>query len=595
MSSDDDDTTESPEEFYGEFWQHWIILGRKPGDDVGQVKFGIDSRPYGMYVVGVTGAGKSTFLLNLICQDMWGKRGCFVLDPNGDLINDIIARSWFRREDIVLLDLQDPDVSFGLNPFACADPSDPVAVSRMAARVVDVFKKVWGDMSWGPRMEDLLANAALTLVASPGATLADLPPLLTQPAVRKKFVARLRNPVVRDYWLHEYDQMKPGMQQQVYGPVMNKVRKFLRDPRMSAIVSQPENTVDFRQAIDERKIVLVRLDSDQEEATNLLGAIILQQLLEATFSRRDLSVRERFPFMVYVDECHRFATSTFVTLLREGRKYGVATTAATQMHALLPKDVATAFLNVAAIACFQLIPEDARVLAQVFTGEAFPVARQLVADPFAYLIRNGHPKYEMVDATQNLIEKLANYQAFHDRIDRVYYQSYEKTPSTALMRQIGALIDQLLVRANRGTLKGNQEIFDRLTTQISKGMATHRDNIPYWEDNAFAKELVVAFLRLSTLLRKNPLYQPDTKGQSMAERLSTLPFHHILFRYRGEPKANEHYLEVFPPMEAWGTIQIRPSRLSRPVADQAFDIELEAPLYFEDEPDDDAPPTEAWR
>src|SRR5215218_3898496 len=151
---------------------------------------------------------------------MQAGRGLLLIDPNDDLVDDVIERATGLggRDDVICLDLRSPDVAFGLNPFACVDSTNPLEVAQTAERVVGIFKKVWGDMSWIGRMGDLLASCAHTLVANPGTTLADLPSLLTDDRARQRYVARVRNRVVSDYWRYEYDSMSKAERRQVYGP-----------------------------------------------------------------------------------------------------------------------------------------------------------------------------------------------------------------------------------------------------------------------------------------------------------------------------------------------------------------------------------------
>ena len=546
-----------------------IFLGVVPGTRRG-VGVSLDARVRGTYVVGVTGSGKSTFLLGNIVQDLRAGRGLCLLDPNGDLVDDVIARaSGFRREgDVLLLDLQAPDVAFGLNLFACAAPEDPQAVAQTSERVVAAFKKVWGGESWGPRMQDLLANAALTLVANPGTTLADLPRLLTDAQYRQCLTRRVVNPVVREFWQREYDPISGAARHQIYAPLTNKVREFLRNPLLYAIVSQPENSVDLPAAIAGRKVVLVRFDPAMEEATNLLGTVVVQHLLEAAFARKDRPLAQRHPFMVYADEAHRFATPSFVTLLREARKYGIATTVATQMHSLLPADVATAFTNSATVVCFQLVPEDARVLRALFDGSAVP--RRLVPDPepLGALLRAGHPDPSLVAAAQAVVRELARYQA-------------SLSPGATHGREVRLLVDAALFAAMTG---GDDEAWAELRA-ASGG----------------APGLLAAVGQLARRLAVDPI--PVDRGDrvDVAAALVRLPAYHALVRYRAGTRVAEALVRTLPTRPLGRPVAIRPlgvprSRLSPlPPADEPAVVAGEPALAAMEPAGDDPPPMFAPR
>src|SRR4051812_20551023 len=148
------------------------------------------SRMSGLYMLGKQGRGKTNALLSLIIQDLHQGHGLCVLDPHGDLTVDILACTPAHREqDVILLDLQDSAHPFAFDLFAGIDPTDLASLAMGEERLIGIFKKVWGEVSWGPRLEDLLANAVHVLLANPGTTLAELPRLLTDAAYRQQLLA----------------------------------------------------------------------------------------------------------------------------------------------------------------------------------------------------------------------------------------------------------------------------------------------------------------------------------------------------------------------------------------------------------------------
>lgn len=345
------------------------LVGRDLTSDA-PVWLSLKSRMSGLYVLGKQGRGKTNFLLSLIVQDLYAGHGLCVLDPHGDLTTDILACiPPHREQDVLLLDLHDTDRPFAFDLFAGVDPADPGSLATGEERIVGVFKKVWGGVSWGPRLEDLLANAVHVLLMNPGTTLAELPRLLTDGAYREKLLRAVTSPIVRDYFAAEFAPLTPKGQAAIAGPLMNKVRAFLRHPLLGRIVSQPGATVDVREVMADRKILLVRLDAKLKEATSLLGTAIVLRLFEAALERRDVPAAKRPPFCLYADEFQLFATPTFGDFLQQARKYAVATTLAHQLRSQLPAELRDAVKGAVNVVSFQVLTDDARELAREYVAK----------------------------------------------------------------------------------------------------------------------------------------------------------------------------------------------------------------------------------
>jgi hypothetical protein len=362
------------------------LIGRDLTSDA-PVWLSLRSRMSGLYVLGKQGRGKTNLLLSLIIQDLY-QHGLCVLDPHGDLTTDILACVPAHREqDVVLLDLHDTEHPFAFDLFAGVDPDDPGSLATGEERIVGVFKKVWGDVSWGPRLEDLLANAVHVLLMNPGTTLADLPRLLTDGVYREQLLRAVTSPIVRDYFAVEYAPLTPKGQAAVYGPLLNKVRAFLRHPLLGRIVSQPGATVDFREVMAERKILLVRLDARLREATSLLGTAIVLRLFEAALERQDVPAAKRPPFCLHADEFQLFATPTFADFLQQARKYAVATTLAHQLRSQLPAELRDAVKGAVNVVAFQTLTDDAREMAREYVSK--PAA--LPDDLFRWAVNHSDP------------------------------------------------------------------------------------------------------------------------------------------------------------------------------------------------------------
>jgi len=349
----------------------WPFVEEEPfvlGTDVQTkqpVTLDVEQRTTGCYLVGLTGTGKTTSLANMALHDIRQGRGVCVLDPHvkvDGLTNTILANiPQHRWGDVMLLDLTERERPARLNIFECADPADDDAVSQVAAQAVQVFKKVWAvgkDASWGPRLEDLLLNAAITLTRH-RLSLGELLPLLTDEAYRRSLVGSLDDPVVRNYWEREYPSAERE-QREVRAAVTNKVRQFLLDTALRRIVGEPGSTIDFGAILRERRILLVQLDIGRETATSLLGSLVVGRLLHAATEERDV------PFGLFADEYQRFDTPVFGTLLNEARKYGVLTVMAHQQRALLDPERRALPMGARNKVVFQVSGADADELAGEF-------------------------------------------------------------------------------------------------------------------------------------------------------------------------------------------------------------------------------------
>jgi hypothetical protein len=378
----------------------------------------------GRYILGRTGTGKSTLLLDLILNDAKAGSGMCVIDAHGDLIRDVMSHlPQNRRGDVILLDLLAPDVAFGINPFSCSDPDNPIALALTVSQVMQVFERVWGFKTaygaWGAKLEQVLRNLAMVFIHH-GLTMAEVPLFLDwrveqrskRNPLRKALIDSLPDAYTQLFW-ELFDGMTPYEKRDLINSTTNKVDAFVGNPLLSAIVGQERDTVDFGEAMDGRKIVLVSLSAQLPEASTLIGSMIAGRILEAALARANRY--DRIPFTLFADEYQRFATADFTRLLTETRKYGVPTTVAHQFRAQLDPENQGATLNAGAIICFELIPEDAETLAGLFDATPGPEAstheqpvRVPVGDPLNWLVRNGHPNPQVTQLTDRWLRYLVD-------------------------------------------------------------------------------------------------------------------------------------------------------------------------------------------
>ncbi len=353
------------------------------------VPLGVVERMGGLYVIGKNGTGKSSLIASLVAQDMRHGHGVCVLDPHGDLTRHVISLvPPERRSDVLLLDAGNQHTVFGLNLFE-SDGTD-YGIARSADAVVQSFKRAWGSLGWGARLEMTLYNLAYAL-ASADKTLADVPDFFYRDEVRQRVLAQVDNPNVVDFWRYEYDGLTPTQQRELRSSTFNKIKLFLDNPLVARIVGQQQSSVDWSWAMDWGQIVLVRLPEGEigEGAVNLLGSTIVDQIATAVRSRAILPEAQRRPFFLFADEFHRFATAAFAKLLDELRKYGIATLMAHQRRAQLAEEARESALGARNFVVFEVTAKDAAELGhEMSTGEDTTVTPMNL---YEQLERKGHP------------------------------------------------------------------------------------------------------------------------------------------------------------------------------------------------------------
>ena len=339
----------------------------------------LDDRRRHVAVVGKTGMGKSTLLQNLIVSDIRAGRGVGLIDPHGDLAEAVLGLvPPPRTNEVILLDAGDTAFPVAFNPLACSDPMErPLVVSG----VMSAFKKLYGD-SWGPRLEHILRNALLALVAVPGTSLLSLLRLLSDASYRRAIVEQVDDPVVRSFWHQEFAGWNDRFRSEAISPVQNKLGHFLSSPVPRAIIGQAKSTINLRRAMNAGQILIVNLSKGRigEDTSALLGSLLVTSLQQAAMSRADTPENDRRDFFLYVDEFQNFATESFATILSEARKYRLSLTIANQYLSQMDEGTSDAvFGNVGSLVCFQVGPQDADILAEQLGGDLN--ANDLVALP----------------------------------------------------------------------------------------------------------------------------------------------------------------------------------------------------------------------
>lgn len=325
----------------------------------------VDRRKH-IYIIGKTGAGKSTLIANMAIDDIRKNRGIGVIDPHGDLSETILDYIPKRRiNDVVYLEPFDTERPFSLNVLEVKNKQQKDLV---ASGIVSIFYKLYKD-SWGPRLEYILRNVILTLLEIPNTTLVDVLSLLAHQDYRKKIIGQLKDPVLKSFWEKEFEKMSDRLRTEAISPIQNKVGQFVTSKMIRNIIGKTRSTINLQEIMDSGKILILNLSQGKlgEDNAALLGAMIITQIQLAAMNRSFQKEEERRDFFLYVDEFQNFATSSFIKILSEARKYRLSLTLANQYIEQLDEAVAKAiFGNVGTLISFVVGARDAQVLTEEF-------------------------------------------------------------------------------------------------------------------------------------------------------------------------------------------------------------------------------------
>ncbi len=336
-----------------------------------RVNFGIrmDDRRRHMYIVGKTGMGKSELLKTLAIQDIQNGKGIAFIDPHGDPVEDLFDHIPKERiKDVIYVNPADLNYPIAFNVMEQVDSDKRHLV---ADGVLNVFKKIWVDL-WSSRMEYILNNTILALLETPDATLLGINRMLADKKYRSYVVSNITDPVVKAFWTQEFAGYTERFAAEATPAIQNKIGQFTSSALVRNIVGQPKSTIDMRKAMDEGKILLVNISKGRigEEASRLLGALIITKIQLAAMSRVDTPEPERRDFILTVDEFQNFATASFANILSEARKYHLSLIIAHQYIAQMEEEVRDAvFGNVGTIISFRVGAEDAELLEKELAPE----------------------------------------------------------------------------------------------------------------------------------------------------------------------------------------------------------------------------------
>lgn len=331
-----------------------------------KIYMGDDDRRRHMYIVGKTGTGKSEFLKEMILQDIEAGRGVCAIDPHGEFVEDILQlMPPERADDVIYFNPSDLDRPMGLNMIE-ADTEEQRHF--VVSSIIGLMYKLYDPHRTGiigPRFEHAIRNAMLTIMYKKGTTFIELVRVLTNEKYVEELLPLVKDPVVRRYWTDEIAQTADFHKSEILGYIVSKFGRFVTNKTMRNIIGQPESAFNFRQAMDEQKIILCNLSKGilGEEDAKFLGLILVPKVLTAAMSRQNIDQSQRKDFFLYVDEFQNYATEDFAVILSEARKYRLNLVVANQFVSQIDEEVKNAvFGNVGTMVSFRVGVPDANFL-----------------------------------------------------------------------------------------------------------------------------------------------------------------------------------------------------------------------------------------
>ncbi|MEN9327779.1 MAG: hypothetical protein RI947_587 [Candidatus Parcubacteria bacterium] len=337
----------------------------------------LEERRRHMYVIGATGTGKTTLLLSMIYKDILHGKGVAVLDPHGDLAERLIGVVPKERlQDIVYFNPYDSQYPIGLNVLELNENISDTDLNRekdlIVSSLISVFHKLYPARFMGPRMEHVLRNTVLTALEVENPTLFTVYKLLTNVTYRKKVVKTLEDPILKDFWVQEFEKLGSFQKAELISPITNKLGRFLTTSMTRNILNQPKSSLNFEKIMNSGKILICDLSKGKigEDTSSFLGSLIIAKIQLAALNRVHIPMENRADFFLYIDEFQNFATMTFAQILSEARKYRLNTILAHQtVSQIEDKDLLKVILaNVGTVISFRTSnPSDEDIVLPLFT------------------------------------------------------------------------------------------------------------------------------------------------------------------------------------------------------------------------------------
>lgn len=351
-----------------------IILGKNVyrGNEV-LIRQGVKDRRLHTYVIGQTGTGKTTFLKNMVIQDIQSGKGVCFIDPHGDLASEILDHIPQERiKDVVYFNPGDPNYTLSFNILE-SSPEKQMDQTFIIDQVLEIMDKLYDlKTTGGPIFEQYMRNSLALLMSDPEEqfTLVEVPSVLINEKFRKKLLARTTNFLVKDFWEKEAEKAGGDLSLNSMAPYINsKLTPFLTNNIMRPIIGQRKSSINFDDILNNKKIFIINLAKGILGETNsyLIGMIMVGKIASAAFARAAIPENQREDFYLYADEFQNITTRTIPTILSELRKYRLSFTMAHQFIAQVKDEVRDAiFGNVGTMVSFRVSNPDGEVMKKYF-------------------------------------------------------------------------------------------------------------------------------------------------------------------------------------------------------------------------------------
>ena len=346
------------------------------GGDTTKIGLTQDERRRHMYILGATGTGKTTMLLSMIKQDIENGKGLCLIDPHGDLVEDvlhIIPKN--RIKDVIYFNPDDIGYPTGINLLELTPGlkgEDAIREKEFIAEsIISLFHKIYTEKYSGPRMEYILRNTIHTAFTVPNATLFTIYKLLINTGFRKSVVRNLKDENLLDFWKYEFAKAGDYQKVKMISPITNKIGRFLFSPTAKRILEQDKSTINFDQIMNEGKILLCNVSKGKigEDNSEVFGVVIMAKIQLAALKRARMAMKDRKDFYLYVDEFQNFATPAFAQILSEARKYKLGAILAHQTTSQIEDKslINVTLANTGTVICFRTAnPEDEKLILPQF-------------------------------------------------------------------------------------------------------------------------------------------------------------------------------------------------------------------------------------
>jgi hypothetical protein len=376
-----------------------ILLGINSyrGKDT-EIRMSREDRMRHMYVIGQTGTGKTTILKNMIAQDIKNGDGCCFIDPHGSDIQDILSYIPKERiDDVVYFDPAYTARPMGLNMLEY-DPKYPEQKTFVVNELMSIFNKLFTKESMGPMFEQYFKNSAFLAMDDPNnhATLLEITRILGNKDYRDSLCATCKNPIVKEFWANAEKATGDQSISNFVPYITSKFDNFISNDIMRPVVLQEKSAFNFRELMDNKKILLVNLSKGRlgEMNANLIGLLLVGKIQMAALSRVDMYGKNMNDFYLYIDEFQNVTTDSIASILSEARKYRLSLTVAHQYVSQLEEKIKNAvFGNVGSMAVYRISTEDSAFLEQKFkpTFTASDIMKLDNFNSYVSMLVNGTP------------------------------------------------------------------------------------------------------------------------------------------------------------------------------------------------------------